>query len=183
MVKLFGKELGKGQLAGRILLGLLVSGFIIFAFYIIPYHFDLVLIPLLSAFGLPQENLQQGSAFIMNTLILPNIPYLLGAVAIALAVAVFAETLLRETDVHGPVMIAANVLWVALVAVIFEGGNLDVVVPLGMPLGQIVVSSVVVRAGIFLLMLLCMLPYALSAVKGAMITLRTREQKRAPKPP
>jgi len=183
MIRLFGKDLTTGQLAIRILIGSFLAAGIVLIFYVIPFHFDWILLPVLVALGLPPALTAQGSAYVMNSFILPNLPALLPVVAIALAVAVFCNALFRDTDIHGPVLIIDSVLWIALILVILEGGNMDIVLSVELPISGLVLSGITLRAGFVLMMLIVMLPYIIGAAKGAVITLRTRANKLAPKPP
>ena len=168
MVRLLGVEMSGGKFGLRVVLAVVFGALAFAVFYYVPASVG----PLAKQLAGPANASAVGT--LVDSLVSPSLP-LVGA---AVAVLVFVGVFLRGTKAYGPVLAVLGLALLAYVYVLFQGGTVHATIP---QLSKYAASGSI-AVDLTDLMLLFMVPAALTLVKGVVLTAMKPDGTPAPPP-
>ena len=151
--------MGWPSLIFRFIAGTIVSFFVFLVFYAIPSY-----LPELVSLAMPSQ--AEALKGIVSALVSPALPF----IGLFLTVAVFLEIFLKDTEVYGPLLMLSGSGFIAYILVAMHGGIIQMVVPSNLLMG----ISLNLAVGLTFLMLIMLLPSALTVLKGLILTFKKR---------
>lgn len=141
-------------------MGAIFSFLVFLFFYVIPANLtDLV------SLAVPSQ--AEALKGIVSALVNPVLPL----IGLFLTVIVFLEILLKDTRAYGPLLILSGSGFIAYILVAMHGGIIKLAIPPDLLMGV----SLNLIVDLMLLMLIMLLPSALTVLKGLIITFRKRK--------